>query len=67
MAGGINTEAMSVLVFLPGVKEIQAVKDMTAYSAFKAAVGARGEVLKKEQQPAPEQQPAFDDDDVPFE
>jgi len=40
---------------------------MTAYNAFKAAVGARGEALKKEQQPAQEQQSTFDDDDVPFE
>ncbi|MCK5529643.1 MAG: hypothetical protein KAI85_00115 [Halopseudomonas aestusnigri] len=64
--GATNAEALTE-IWQAGVKEIQAVKDMTAYNAFKAAVGARGEALKKEQQPAPEQQPAFDDDDVPFE
>ncbi|MEC7473128.1 MAG: hypothetical protein VX946_07190 [Pseudomonadota bacterium] len=64
--GATNADALTE-IWQAGVKEIQAVKDMTAYNAFKAAVGARGEVLKKEQQPAPEQQPAFDDDDVPFE
>jgi hypothetical protein len=64
--GATNADALTE-IWQAGVKEIQAVKDMTAYSAFKAAVGARGEALKKEQQPAPEQQSTFDDDDVPFE
>jgi hypothetical protein len=64
--GATNADALTE-IWQEGVKEIQSVKDMTAYNAFKAAVGARGEALKKEQQPTPEQQPAFDDDDVPFE
>lgn len=64
--GATNADALTE-IWQAGVKEIQAVKDMTAYNAFKAAVGARGEALKKEQQPAPEQKSTFDDDDVPFE
>ncbi|ONM43122.1 hypothetical protein BXT89_14305 [Halopseudomonas pachastrellae] len=64
--GATNPEALTE-IWQAGVKELQDAKDMTAYNAFKAAVAARGEALKKEQQPAPEQQPAFDDDDVPFE
>lgn len=70
-AGATNAEALTE-IWQAGVKEIQAVKDMTAYHAFKAAVGARGEVLKKEQpKPDPEPQaeqsePGFDED-VPFD
>ncbi|MEH6566215.1 MAG: hypothetical protein V7756_12875 [Halopseudomonas sp.] len=71
--GATNAEALTE-IWQAGVKEIQAVKDMTAYNAFKAAVGARGEALKKEHaasEPEPEaQQPATepsDDDDVPFD
>jgi len=69
--GATNAEALTE-IWQAGVKEIQAVKDMTAYNAFKAAVGARGEALKKEQAAPgsePEAQPAAtnDDDDVPFD
>lgn len=72
-SGATNAEALTE-IWQAGVKELQAVKDMTAYNAFKAAVGARGEALKKEQaapEPEPEAQPAAaepsDDDDVPFD
>lgn len=70
-AGATNAEALTE-IWQAGVKEIQAVKDMTTYNAFKAAVGARGEALKKDQaKPEPEQQApqpeASDEDDVPFD
>ena len=70
-SGATNAKALTE-IWQAGVKELQAVKDMTAYNAFKAAVGARGEALKKEQAAPgsePEAQPAAtnDDDDVPFD
>lgn len=70
-SGATNAEALTE-IWQAGVKEIQAAKDMTTYAAFKAAVGARGEVLKKDQaKPEPEQQApqpeASDEDDVPFD
>lgn len=55
-------------VWKAGVKEIQGLKDMTAYNAFKAAVGARGEALKAvapKVEPEPEQ--SATDDEVEFE
>jgi hypothetical protein len=55
-------------VWKSGVKEIQGLKDMTAYNAFKSAVGARGEALKAaapKAEPEPEQLAA--DDEVEFE
>lgn len=38
--------------WIDGMKEIKAAKDMPAYAAFKAAVEARGKVLKGNAQPA---------------
>ena len=55
-------------VWKDGVKEIQGLKDMTAYNAFKSAVGARGEALKAaapKAEPEPEQ--SATDDEVEFE
>lgn len=55
-------------VWKAGVKEIQGLKDMTAYNAFKAAVGARGEALKAAAPKAePEPDQSTTDDDVEFE
>lgn len=70
-SGATNAEALTE-IWQAGVKEIQAVKDMTAYSAFKAAVGARGEALKQQTKPEPEPEQAAPaetnyDDDVPFD
>ncbi len=67
--GATNPEALTE-IWQAGVKEIQAAKDMTAYSALKAAVGARGEALKQQANPKPEQAAPTEtsyDDDVPFE
>ncbi|WGK60550.1 hypothetical protein QAO71_10640 [Halopseudomonas sp. SMJS2] len=72
MASGAASAEALIEIWQAGVKEIQAAKDMPAYNALKAAVGARGEALKKEQpKPDPEPQaeqsePSYDDD-VPFE
>ncbi|QAY85363.1 hypothetical protein [Pseudomonas arsenicoxydans] len=55
-------------IWKAGMKEIQALKDMQTYDAFKAAVGERGAVLKaaaSKPEPEPEQ-PAIDDE-VEFE
>ena len=41
-------------VWKSGVKEIQAVRDKTAYDAFKQAVSDRGETLKAAAQQAAE-------------
>ncbi|MDQ3203925.1 MAG: hypothetical protein M3Q94_17455 [Pseudomonadota bacterium] len=55
-------------VWKAGVKEIQGLKDMTAYNAFKAAVGARGEALKAvAPKVEPEPEPSATDDEVEFE
>ena len=53
-------------VWKSGVKEIQGLKDMTAYNAFKSAVGARGESLKAAA-PKAEPDPAPDAEEVEFE
>ena len=54
-------------VWKSGVKEIQGLKDMTAYNAFKSAVGTRGEVLKAAApKPEPQSEPVIDDE-VEFE
>ena len=55
-------------VWKDGVKEIQGLKDMTAYNSFKSAVGARGEALKAaapKVEPKPEK--SATDDEVEFE
>ena len=62
-----TTDALTE-VWKAGVKEIQGLKDMTAYNAFKSAVGARGEALKAaapKAEPEPEQ--SATDDEVEFE
>jgi len=61
-----NEEALKA-VWQAGVKVIQEAKDMPAYNAFKAAVGVRGEALKKAEKAAPEQAQTNYDDDVPFD
>lgn len=54
-----------------GVKELQEAKDIPAYSAFKAAVGARGEALKAaaeakaDPKPQPEADPAASTESQP--
>jgi hypothetical protein len=56
-------------VWKAGVKEIQGLKDMQAYDAFKAAVGARGAALKAtaEMKPDPEPDSGTDDFGAPNE
>lgn len=54
-------------VWKSGVKEIQGLKDMTAYNAFKSAVGARGEALKAAAPKAELQPEPAVDDAVEFE
>lgn len=68
LANAAATPDALIEVWKAGVKEIQGLKDMTAYNAFKSAVGARGEALKAaapKAEPEPEQSAA--DDEVEFE
>ncbi|MDH4581421.1 hypothetical protein E8F20_05965 [Pseudomonas sp. BN415] len=57
-ANAAQTSEALTSVWKEGVKEIQAVKDMPAYSAFKAAVEARGKALKAAE---PQAEPTADD------
>lgn len=54
-------------VWKAGVKEIQGLKDMQAYDAFKVAVGARGADLKAAADAKPEPEPAEEDFGEPVE
>lgn len=57
-AGAAETPDALTAVWKEGVKEIQAAKDMPAYSAFKAAVEARGKAMKAAE---PQGEPPADD------
>lgn len=55
-------------IWKAGMKEIQALKDMQTYDAFKAAVGERGAALKSAaSKPEPEPDQSAIDDEVEFE
>lgn len=55
-------------IWKAGMKEIQALKDMQTYDAFKAAVGERGAALKAAaSKPEPEPEQSAIDDEVEFE
>ncbi|MCY1455622.1 hypothetical protein D9M71_727670 [compost metagenome] len=62
-ANAAQTSEALTDIWKEGVKEIQAVKDMPAYNAFKAAVEARGKALKAAE---PQGEPAADDIPVDF-
>lgn len=81
-ATAAETQAALTAIWKDGVKELQEAKDIPAYNAFKAAVGARGEALKaaaeakpaeeaaaapKEDSETPPAEPEPTDDDVEFE
>lgn len=59
-ASAAATSEALTSVWKEGVKEIQAMKDMPAYNAFKAAVEARGKAMK-----AAEPEPEQPTDDIP--
>ncbi|TKD30016.1 hypothetical protein [Azotobacter chroococcum] len=72
-----ETQDALTAIWKEGVKELQEAKDMQAYTAFKAAVGARGEALKasadakpepeSEAQPTPSTDDQAADEEVEFE